>query len=458
MITFNVEAQNISLVGSTPIGNQFVAGTIGEYTCEFIFGEEWNNYGKTAVFEAVSENGDVCCKRSRILNSNNQCVIPAQVLINKKFLRVGVYGTTANASLPTVYSPNYLIRAGAIPNTCLTLEDQSLVVQVLQEYGETKTKIDNIDNAIVDIDEAITEINEKVNQGFDELEIQTEIADHIYQGVDLTIKFASEIVNFSDEWAWIKSRITAGNYKGIHIGDYIPIHFTKPSVFTLNAQVAGIDTYYNYGPSADMVGHNIDFICKELWVEERQMNIVDYNNGVFTQRCPWLASDLYYYINSLKGQIPNSAVFNPSVTMVDYTSGGIYFYLPKSLKQVISAKQMCIEERFSRTELLTESTNMHLPATPIGRLWLPTEFEVYGAGIFNSNKFANSGCPVQYPIFANNIANRTKNKLDIPRYAWWLLSPANSNSTDWCSVDSIGVARQFSATFTRGVPVCFRVA
>ena len=47
--------------------------------------------------------------------------------------------------------------------------------------------------------------------------------DRTYPGVDLTVKFADEIKNYSDEWAWIKARKTAGNYAGLHVGDYIPI-------------------------------------------------------------------------------------------------------------------------------------------------------------------------------------------------------------------------------------------
>lgn len=30
--------------------------------------------------------------------------------------------------------------------------------------------------------------------------------DRTYPGVDLTVKFADEIKNYSDEWAWIKAR------------------------------------------------------------------------------------------------------------------------------------------------------------------------------------------------------------------------------------------------------------
>ena len=62
-----------------------------------------------------------------------------------------------------------------------------------------------------------------------------------YEGVDLTQKFTSEIANYSDEWAWIKARIQAGNFKGIYVCDYIPI--TCSNGYVLNAQVAGINTY-----------------------------------------------------------------------------------------------------------------------------------------------------------------------------------------------------------------------
>lgn len=84
-----------------------------------------------------------------------------------------------------------------------------------------------------------------------------------YEGVDLTQKFASEIANYTDEWAWIKARITAGNFEGIHIHDYIPVSFANR--IDLNAQVAGINTYKGTGDNFGDIGNHIDFISDKLW-------------------------------------------------------------------------------------------------------------------------------------------------------------------------------------------------
>ena len=117
------------------------------------------------------------------------------------------------------------------------------------------------------------------------------IHDRIYPGVDLTVKFADEIANYSDEWAWITARIKAGNFSGIHVSDYIPVTTGRTDGFTFKAQIAGIDTYYQYGDSA--VGHHIDFISKELWPDLMVMNQVNYNNGTANTPYPWLASHCY---------------------------------------------------------------------------------------------------------------------------------------------------------------------
>ena len=99
-----------------------------------------------------------------------------------------------------------------------------------------------------------------------------------YEGVDLTQKFAAEIANYTDEWAWIKARITAGNFEGIHIHDYISVTCSNGVVFA--AQVAGINTYKGSGYIATSVGNHIDFISKELWPTTCTWNDVQTNNGI----------------------------------------------------------------------------------------------------------------------------------------------------------------------------------
>jgi hypothetical protein len=51
--------------------------------------------------------------------------------------------------------------------------------------------------------------------------------DRLYEGVDLSVKFAAEIAGYSSVWAWIQARIQSANFTGIHVGDYIPVSLVR---------------------------------------------------------------------------------------------------------------------------------------------------------------------------------------------------------------------------------------
>lgn len=335
-----------------------------------------------------------------------------------------------------------------------------------------------------------------------------------YDGIDLSVKFADEIAAFpysGDAWAWIKARIRAGNYTGIHVKDFIP--FATTNGFTLRAEVAGIDTYRNYGDRS--VGRHIDFICRELWPTLKPINPVNYNNGLIpvenitldgvatsytlTKKMngvasitkggerltgwhydsstftitfdevpeagtvvvtgtgtehPWLACDLYHWLNSLSGQIPNGTGLNPAVKHVDYTQGGVYFYLPQALKNVIIEKRFLLAKRYSATGILSDDNSWGW--TNIGKLWLPTEPEVYGMPVWGGKGgYSLGGSAVQYPIFMGNM-NRLKYRSG-NRANWWLLYPSTS-STRWCTISSYGATNYDGVSYTNvATPVCFRI-
>ena len=215
------------------------------------------------------------------------------------------------------------------------------------------------------------------------------IANKTYAGENLVTKFAQEIADYTDEWAWIKARITAGNFDGLNIGDYIPV--TCSNNVSFNARIAGINTYKGYGDSA--VPNHIDFISASVWPTAFKMNLKNFNNGLpstenltgdgtttafvltrlfpsitevkvggtattaytydaathtitfttapadqaaivvscATQEYPWLVSNGYHFLNSLAGSVPNGTGNNPALEAVDYTEGGVYYYLPTAL-------------------------------------------------------------------------------------------------------------------------------
>lgn len=272
-----------------------------------------------------------------------------------------------------------------------------------------------------------------------------------YVGQDITVKFADEIKDYSDEWAWIKARIQAGNFKGIYVCDYIPI--TCSNGYVLKAQIAGINTYTGYADQ--QVGNHIDFICKELWNDLHIMNKVNYNNGNANSSSPFLASDLNYWLNSMSGNVPNSTSDAAVTTEVDYTTDGVLYYLPDKLKNQIITKRILLPSRYTAGSVLTSDNFWAWQIT--GKLWIPSEVEVYGAACWGNNGYGAGGF-VQYPYFANNM-NRVKRRCRSNDLChWWLLSAYSGNFTSFARVGNYGHCSHYNASSTTiAVPVCFRI-
>lgn len=288
-----------------------------------------------------------------------------------------------------------------------------------------------------------------VRQLKDDIDSKPQFGDP-YDGVDLTVKHSNEIDGYASPWAWIKARIAAGNFSQLHVGDYIP--FTTTNGRTFQAQIAGINTYKGYGDSE--VGNHIDFITRELWPDAFQMNQVNFNNGTSNDKqVPWLASNGYLFVNSLAGQVPNSTTKPLEMTDVDYTSGGIYFYLPDDLKAVIIEKRIYAQTRFSDSGILT---NYNSGAwVNAGKLWLPDEYEVMGARLMTTAGWFCGGY-VQYPIFAHSM-NRLKRSNGSRDY-WWLSSALGGNSTYFVYVNGSGNVGGYNASGYSRAPLCFRVS
>lgn len=267
-----------------------------------------------------------------------------------------------------------------------------------------------------------------------------------YAGVDLTVKFADEITTAGNAWTWIKSRITSGDYSGIHLGDYIP--FTATNGNQRDAKIIGIDTYTKYYSTE--IGHHIDFWAG-FW-GQKAFNLAGYNNGTSVSSYPWLASDAYLFANSLSGSVPTSSSANPTLGARDHTSGGIYYYLPAALKNVIVEKKVLMGQRYTSGSLLTDDNNWGW--TSIGKMWFPHEIEVSGMSHWTRPGFETGGF-IQYPFFYS-MANR----LAHGRTQYWLLSPSSGNSTNFGCVSSYGNVSEASAVTSTVcyAPVCFRVA
>ena len=287
----------------------------------------------------------------------------------------------------------------------------------------------------------------------------------LYDGVDLTQKFADEIADYSDEWQWIKARIDAGNFDGLLVGDYIPVTIQAGMAGgktiaqqTLQCQIAGINTYKNCGDTE--IGNHIDFISREVIDTEITWNPKDNNNGTSAQHKPWLASQVYAWLNGINNYT-TSAYQNVAHGM-NALNSGIFQLLPTKLRNLIIQKRMLLDNRYSSSELLTYSQDWDW--VDAGFLWLPDEMEVYGTQVRSNlgyhqgywNPEAHIG--VAYPLYLGQGRNRVKRMSNGTRSTWWLMSVPSNNSTNACNVNNNGNANNNLATNAGiRVPLCFRI-
>ena len=331
-----------------------------------------------------------------------------------------------------------------------------------------------------------------------------------YAGVNLAEKFAAEIANYPNAQQWIKAREQAGNYTGIHVGDWLPL---RANNVDFHAQIMGIDTYTGYGDDGHVVGHHIDWILNYLWPTGVKMNLANYNNGlipvetvsadgtattfVLTKEMdevakiesggtelsgwtydadtftitfeeapaagtltvtgtgtenPWLATNGYRFANSLAGQVPNGAGLNPAVKRVDYTHDGIYYYLPQEWKDIIIPKRFHAAMRYSSSGLLKEPNNYGY--VDLGNIWTLNEVEFIGHGCWAANGYCTSGA-AQYPLFVSKLS--PMQTADGDNRVAYLLDPVDGGQNVWSYIYTTGwIGKSYNASATNYMPVCFR--
>jgi len=193
---------------------------------------------------------------------------------------------------------------------------------------------------------------------------------------------------------------------------------------TFKMEVAGIDTYYNYGDTA--VPHHIDFISRDCLAGNLLYNATDTNSGAF------IGSALFATLNN--------------------GTNGLVKLLPADLAAVIIRKR-------GLTEIKTGATASNWAWNDMGKLWLPTEREVWGQDVWSEHNFGG-GLAMQYPIFKDSSRHIFKgNGNGGFRCGWWGASSVAGSATYFCYVPIDGFASRASAINVNvRVPLCFRIA
>lgn len=203
-------------------------------------------------------------------------------------------------------------------------------------------------------------------------------------------------------------------------------------------EVAGIDQYNRCGDAE--IGHHIDLISRDCLDGTKVFNDTNTNNGTAAEPNPWRASKLFQTLN-------------------DATTG-VYAKLPGDLKPCIIEKRALLESRYSAAGVLNSSIGWAW--NNMGKLWLPTEVEVFGNAFWSYNDagwIGGGGCNLQYPIFQGGVKHIIKGAGNGgPRYAWWAASCRRDSYNHVCFVNGTG-SSDVNAPFLDGIrtTLCFRI-
>ena len=257
--------------------------------------------------------------------------------------------------------------------------------------------------------------------------------DYLNEGRDLTVVFATEIAGYASVWAWIQARLNARNLNDLRAGDYIPIQLSTGENVIM--QIAGICTHVNIF-SGEVLPH-IDWISKDCLANTHEWNALathsnaNDNNGTAAEKQPFIASDLYAWLNNT-----------------------VFPTLPSALRSVVKSKTLYMPTRYNQSSKLTDDNSWEKKS--FTGLWLPFECEIFEHNSWSTKGYGTAAM-VQYEIFRNSWKARMKRQGNDGSFViWWSASAYSGSSTNAVLVSTYGIASNYSVSNSFGVPVCFR--
>ncbi|MDD6076823.1 MAG: hypothetical protein PUB80_00140, partial [Clostridiales bacterium] len=184
--------------------------------------------------------------------------------------------------------------------------------------------------------------------------------------------------------------------------------------------------------------HHIAFVSRDLLpvlLKMRKANSAWTNTETDN---PWLGSALYKTFND-----PDHGI----LALMTATSIGPYIYAGPNGKGM----RFLGEKKAAGAETATGWAWYDR-----GKLWVPSEREVWGADVFSEHK-NGAGLALQMPVFAGSnlhIGKGFGNNGSISH--WWCLSSSAGNSTNSCMASSIGNPEStYASNSWIGAPVGF---
>lgn len=122
-------------------------------------------------------------------------------------------------------------------------------------------------------------------------------------------------------------------------------------------------------------------------------------------------------------------------------------YIPADLQALIAERDIVSSQGNQSTALQTATD----------KIWLPREYEIFGATTYATATEHTDGGAEQFPIYATS-SNRIKTLgQDGAASYWWGVSPYASDAASFCFVSTTGAANGGNASSTNGVAPCFHL-
>lgn len=288
---------------------------------------------------------------------------------------------------------------------------------------EKREIVDSQARALIDEQErkilALEEVDEDFRGG--PILLNTQQANNTFEGRNIEVLFEDEIANgYANAWEYLADRVdmaaTIGKkaYAGLRERDFVNIAIESN---TYPYEIGGFD--YDRGCGDPEQGPSILMVTHMAFPERVKWNNANDNNGTAAQPFPYLASNVFNYLNNTL--LPK---------------------FPAAVRAVMKERVALVESRYSASAKLTASNNWAWKN--IGRLWLPSEPELFGRNQWGDPFGDAQGS--QFPNF-RDPSDRIFRTPDGERSHVWSRSVAAGDSVRACDAGADGHAYSGSTSY-----------
>lgn len=267
----------------------------------------------------------------------------------------------------------------------------------------------------------------------------------LYNDDDCLIPYTTQnLADYREAIYFSNTAVTLQNTQGIYYyaksADCLPYFERTCNNAVMLLEIAAINPYWRYGNSGSLSGavNHVLFVsrdCLPFTMRMRKANTVWEDT---TTQNPWIGSALYKTLND-----PDYGV----VKLIKATDIGAYMYDGSDGNGM---------RYYGETRSSVTATTSSGAWTSRGKLFLPTEDEIWGRAIYTLN---NACGHTRLPIFDGSCRHISKGIGNgASRAVWWCMSACAGNATNFCNVGSYGFPNNYYAADLFGAPVCFIVA